>query len=209
MKTKINNEESARNRIIQICTDIFLVKGFSKISMDEIAQTLGMSKKTIYKYFSNKDELVKTAILHFRDTTLTRVESVLDDQSLDTYQRFITLLEVTGEQLSKVQQPVLEDLKKYLPDFWVVVEERRRFILKRVYGQVITEGKKEGIIREDTDVDFFLLIYMSLVTSIVNPEVMANLPYSISQVFRNIVNTLFTGILTDEAREKYHSKNQN
>lgn len=173
--------------------------------MDEIARSLGMSKKTIYKHFSSKEELVKSVILQFRDTTLSRIESVLHDDTLDQYLRLVKVLEITGQQLSRIQKPVLEDLKKYMPEFWMEIEERRRYILNQVYGRIISEGKKEGIIREDTDVDFFILMYMSLVTSIVNPDVLAKLPYNPSQVFHNIVKTLFTGILTDKARGKYEN----
>ncbi len=203
---KEKNDNAIRKRIIRKCTEIFLRNGFAKISMDEIAQSLGMSKKTIYKHFSNKEDLVKTVIISFRDQTLSRIESILDDEDIDTYLRLVKMLEATGEQLSKIQRPVLEDIKKHLPDFWIDVEKRRRTILKQVYGKIIADAKKERIVRQDTDEDFFILMYMSLITSIVNPEVMADLNYSASQVFRNIVKTLFTGILTDEARNKYESK---
>ncbi len=195
-----------RKRIIQRCMEIFLENGFAKISMDEIAQDLGMSKKTIYKHFSNKEELVKTVIISFRDETLARIESIMANEEIDTYLRLVKTLEATGEQLSKIQKTVLEDIKKYLPEFWVEVDTGRRLILKQVYGKLIGDGKKEGIIRKDTDDDFFILMYMSLITSIVNPEVMLDLNYSASQVFKNIVKTLFNGIITDEARGAYESK---
>ncbi len=165
-----------------------------------------MSKKTIYKHFSNKEELVKTVIISFRDETLARIESIMANEEIDTYLRLVKTLEATGEQLSKIQKTVLEDIKKYLPEFWVEVDTGRRLILKQVYGKLIGDGKKEGIIRKDTDDDFFILMYMSLITSIVNPEVMLDLNYSASQVFKNIVKTLFNGIITDEARGAYESK---
>jgi TetR/AcrR family transcriptional regulator, transcriptional repressor of aconitase len=195
-----------RGRIVIKCSEIFATQGFAKISMDSVARSLGMSKKTIYKYFATKEELVKTVILNFRDTTLTRIEAVLNDEEIDLYMRLEKVLEVTGEQLSKVQKPFLKDWKTYLPEFWTEIEEKRNIILKQVYARLISDGKKTGVILEDIDEDFFILMYMSLVTSIVNPEVMTNIPYTPSQVFKNIVKTLFVGILTDEARQKYQSK---
>lgn len=200
------SDQTIRDRIIHKCAELFAVRGFSKISMDEISRALGMSKKTIYKYFAGKDELVKTVILNFRDTTLSRIQTVLSDDELDFYMRLSKILEVTGEQLSKIQKPILEDLKMYMPEFWAEIEEKRRTVLRQVYGTLISEGKEAGIIRHDVDIDFFLLMYMNLVTSIVNPEVLSRIPYSPSQVFNNIVKTLFTGILTEEARNKYYGK---
>ncbi len=200
-----NTNNSIRNRIILKCTDIFASRGFGKISMDEVAQSLGMSKKTIYKHFSSKEELVKSVILNFQDTTLSRIKSVLQDNTLDQHIRLVKVLEITGQQLSQIQKPILEDLKKYLPEFWKEIEERRRLILKQVYGKLLLDGKKSGIIRRDIDVDFFILMYISLVTSIVNPDVMSKISYNPAQVFHAIVKTLFTGILTDEARGKYEN----
>lgn len=197
------SDDAIRDRIIQKCADIFANRGFAKISMDEIAGSLGMSKKTIYKYFPSKEDLVKTVILNFRDTTLSRIEAVLNDDEINQYLRLVKILEVTGEQLALIKKPMLEDFKIYMPEFWTEIEEKRRSTLKQVYGKIISEGKKSGIIRKDTDEELFILMYMSLVTSIVNPEVMTNIPYNPPQVFRTIVNTLFTGILTDEARGKY------
>lgn len=201
-----HSDNPVRNRIINKCSEIFAYSGFSKISMDEVSSSLGMSKKTLYKYFSNKEELVKTVILEFRDSTLSHIEAVLQDTDIDNYQRLVRVLDITGKQLSRIRKPILEDLRKYMPEFWTEIEERRRVILTQVYEGIISDGKKEGVFREDTDVEFFILMYMSLVTSIVNPDVLSKIPYNPSQVFQKIVNTLFTGILTDEARTRYQSK---
>jgi TetR/AcrR family transcriptional regulator, transcriptional repressor of aconitase len=200
------SDNPVRNRIIQKSTEIFLSQGFAKISMDEIARSLGMSKKTIYKYFSAKEDLVKTVMVIFRDETLSIIESTANDEELDENDRLMKIFEVTAEKLSRIQKPILEDMEKYLPDFWMEFDTKRRMMIREIYGKIIAGGKKEGIIRQDVDEEFFILIFGSLVSSIANPQVMPHIPYSLSQVYKNIIKTLFTGILTDEARKNYHNK---
>ncbi len=200
------NKSPVRDRIILQCTEIFLQSGFSKISMDEIAVSLGMSKKTIYKYFSNKEELVKTVMETFWNESLSQIDSVMKEDGVDSLLRLIKFLELAGDRASKIHKTYMEDLIKYFPDYWRGFDERRRSMLKTVVGKIMSDGKKEGVIRNEVDEDFFILVFQSVIASIANPEVMAKIPYSLHQVFKNIVEILFMGVLTKEGREKYRGK---
>lgn len=195
-----------KDHIIRRCTEIFLTDGFARVSMDHLAQELGLSKKTIYKYFSSKEELVRTVLLEFRDGTIARVEAILEEVQLDQYQKLVRVLETIGERVSKIERRLLEDLRKHMPEFWIELDVKRQTVLRKVFSEILVTGKTNGIIREDTDVDFFLMMYLNLVTALANPDVLVRIPYSPSQVFRNIAEVMFMGVLTDSARKKYRSE---
>jgi AcrR family transcriptional regulator len=198
-----NRDVEVRKRIVHTCTDLFGQHGFGKISMDEVARVLGMSKKTLYKHFSGKEEIVRTIVSNFRDETLGRIEEVSREEIDDPVLHIRKILETLGDRLSMAHRPFVLDIRRYFPEMWEEIDEARRDVIKRMFNLIFEKGREKNIFRSDIDEEFFMYMYVNSITSMVNPEMLAQLPYSTQQIFQNIIKIMFEGSLTDEARAKY------
>jgi AcrR family transcriptional regulator len=193
-----NNDEI---RIIEAATDRFMDAGLYKVTMDEIASDLRMSKKTVYKFFPSKEDLLK-AIVH---TMLKKVESEV--QAITTSEKpfeekFISILNLVGKILRRLSRPFMTDIQRFAPGLWIEIETFRREKVFSKIQQIFRQAKKEGVFREDLDPDLFFLVLTTAVQGIMNPHVLSQQPFSAEEAFKGIFRILYEGALTDEARKR-------
>ena len=195
-------ELDEKERILFTAQEKFFNQGFSKVTVDEIASDLGMSKKTIYKFFPSKDEMMR-AVIHFM---MKRVEREVDfivssnrpfDEKMTQFLAFIGSIWGRGGR----QLPV--DIKKYAPDLWKEVETFRREHLLTKVQSMFRQAKDEGVFRPDLNTELFMLMFLHVVDGIMNPTTLSENSFSANEAFRGIFKILFEGALTDEARQQF------
>lgn len=192
-----------RDRLLVRARDRFLQSGFSKVTLDELAGELGISKKTLYKFFPSKENLLRAAI----HMTMRGVEKNLDRivSSDKTFaDKLAEILMMIGRVVGRLGRPAQADLQRFAPDLWKELEEFRRVKVLTKIGAMILQAKKEGIIREDVNADVLVLMLLQSVQGIVTPDVLLQNSFSASEAFRTIFRVLFEGSLTDEARKDFH-----
>jgi AcrR family transcriptional regulator len=194
-----NNDEI---RIIEAATDRFMDAGLYKVTMDEIASDLRMSKKTVYKFFPSKEDLLK-AIVH---TMLRRVESEVQSitsSEIPFEDKFISILTLVGKILRRLSRPFMTDLQRFAPGLWKEIETFRREKVFSKIQQIFRQAKKEGVFREDLDPDLFFLVLTTAMQGIMNPQVLSQQPFSAEEAFKGIFRILYEGALTEEARIRF------
>jgi AcrR family transcriptional regulator len=194
-----NNDEI---RIIEAATDRFMDAGLYKVTMDEIASDLRMSKKTVYKFFPSKEDLLK-AIVH---TMLRRVESEVQSitsSEIPFEEKFISILTLVGKILRRLSRPFMTDLQRFAPGLWKEIETFRREKVFSKIQQIFRQAKKEGVFREDLDPDLFFLVLTTAMQGIMNPQVLSQQPFSAEEAFKGIFRILYEGALTEEARIRF------
>ena len=202
----METDTEIRERILSAARDEFFKHGFSKVTVDEIAGKTGMSKKTIYKYFESKDDIVQAVAketLNHMKTCCEEITRNEDDDFVDKLRQMMTLI---GLQYSKMGRPLIEDLQKNAPHIWKRIDEFRKERIHNDFGDLLREGMQKGMFRNDIDEQLILLIYSNAIQTIINPETLMNLPFTVVQVFEAIMKVIYEGILTDEAKRKYLSR---
>ena len=142
---------SQLERILQGSEDLFLRAGIKSITMDDIAKHLGMSKKTIYQFFKDKNDLV-TASLKRR---LIEDEKMIRDiisKSENVIEEMINMMKCSEEVLSKINPTVIHDMQKYHPESWADFQKFKAEVLISTMEDLLTKGMKQGYIRTDIDV---------------------------------------------------------
>ncbi|PKL83523.1 MAG: hypothetical protein CVV24_04450 [Ignavibacteriae bacterium HGW-Ignavibacteriae-3] len=201
----MNNDVEVRNRILLKANDMFQRFGFSKVTMEEIASGLGISKRTLYKHFSNKEHLLKEIISSIKCEVDDFIEGLLSDKSMEFIEKLKRFMNFIAKQGSRLEGPIVKDLMRSHPEFWRDIEEFRK---KKAYtnlSRLIEQGTKSGIFRKDVNTEVVVLAYVASIHSLINPEVLARLPISADEVFKDIVKILFEGIFTTEGRKKYNT----
>ena len=199
----MGNDQEIKIRILHAARDQFFNFGFTKVSVEEIATKMGMSKKTIYKFFPKKDDLVRAVI----NSTLTEVETccrnIIENEKLDSVEKLRQMMTTAALHTSKMGKPLIEDLEKNAPLVWKEISEFRNKRIYEDFGKLLHEGREQGIFRNDVDEQLVLLIYANVIRNIISPEILMQLPFTAVQVYETIVKVIFEGILTDSGR-KHH-----
>ncbi|MFQ5709266.1 MAG: TetR/AcrR family transcriptional regulator [bacterium] len=190
-------------RILDQSKEEFSNFGFSKVTMDEIAAALGMSKKTLYKYFPSKQVLLQRVMEASMNEIRVGAEQILLDPELDFMAKLQQLLAFLGEHISQTfKQPFLKDIRKSAPDAWDKIERFREEQIHTKFSALIEEGIQKGMFRGDLIRQVVVLVYFNAIQNIINPETLSQLPFTASEVFEAIIRIIFEGILTDTARSK-------
>ena len=190
-----------RQRILAFATEKFLREGFTKVTIEEIASELAISKKTFYKFFSDKDDLLD----HVMEGVLARVRTKFA-RILGSETNFIEKLSATmlflAQEVSRFGRPMQVDLQRHAPEIWRRMETFRRQRITHHLSRLLDQGMKEGLVRSEINQRLFLLSYLGAVERIVQPSVLIEESFSAREALQGIMRVFFHGILTSEASRK-------
>ena len=201
----MNEEKEIKQRIVLKADEMFRQYGFSKVTMEGIASDLAISKKTLYKHFSNKDHILKELVYTNKCEVENFIENLMAQKTMPFIEKLKTFMNFIAEQAKKLEGPMVQDLMKCNPEVWRDIEEFRTKKAYKHLSQLFAEGVESGIFRKDVNNSVIVLAYVASIHSLINPEVLAKLPISADQAFRDILKILFEGIFTTEGRKKYKS----
>ncbi|MBC7365122.1 MAG: TetR/AcrR family transcriptional regulator, partial [Candidatus Aminicenantes bacterium] len=156
MKTKSvlsvsSTGDQLRQRLLAQSRELFFRYGFSRVSMDELAEELGISKATIYRYFPDKESLLREVLREVREATLSELEELQKRSELRCREKLMSFFTSLGQTMSLINRELLKDIKFKLPDIWQEIEAFRREKIFPVFCQIVLEGVKKGEIRSDLD----------------------------------------------------------
>ncbi len=190
-----------KDRIIQRAKELFLKFNYSRVTVDEISNDLGISKKTLYKYFPSKEKLLFQVLNMMFKTIEKEVMDIVDNKDKEYLDRLIDIMAFMGEKTTLFQSPLVKEIQKRFPDLWAEINRFRKDKIRIYMGKILQEGIWKGVFREDTNIDLLIHIYYNLALTSINPEFLAEHAVTANQVFDEIITILFEGVLTDEGRE--------
>ncbi len=141
-----------KDRILQHAGALFLRNGIKSVSMDDIAAELAMSKKTLYKTFDNKDEIVLGVITQHLGKSQGEC-TYMASHAADAVKEMLDISHWAEQQFSGIHPGVFYDLRKYHPAAWALFSAHKNtFILDQIIRN-LRRGMAEGLFRADLDVD--------------------------------------------------------
>ncbi len=154
-----------KDKIIKKATDMFLKLGFKSVTMDDIAGEMCISKKTIYKYFSNKEMLIEegTEVVH------QKIHALMDkvvSKNHNAIEENFQLREMFKEMFQSFDQSPAYQLKKHYPEIYQKMMANEIEDCSQMFRQNIEKGIKQGLYRPETDVEAAVKFYYTLIFSI-------------------------------------------
>ncbi len=195
--------DEARARILEKAERTFLAHGYSRVTMDDIATELRMSKKTLYRHFSSKEELGAAALEASIARLGEKLEALLADERLDFGERLEGFARTLAGRYASAAT-VLRDLQRDAPALWQRLLELRRESVQARFGAFLAAGVKAGAIRSDVEPRLVLRMVITLVDQLMRPDVLEELGLSAEQVFPSMLGVLLDGIRT--GREPGHAR---
>lgn len=169
--------------------------------MDDISRELGMSKKTLYQYVKNKEELIHLMIqahIELEKEIMTDILKV----SKDAISEMFGVAKHVLETLSKLPSTTLYDLQKYYPKSWQLVEAfHKQFIYKSIKNN-LERGVKEKLYRSEIDCDIIAKLYVGKSTIVADESVFPSNEYNKEVLFKTYFLYHIHGIATEKGVKK-------
>ncbi len=194
-------EDIVRQRIMSGARQHFFAHGIRRVTMDDIAKELGMSKKTLYAYFPGKSELVKAVILDNFRSAEADLERITEDCSSGCPAVLHQLLATVQRRTREIQPPFLRDIRRE-PELFKLIENKRRDVVQRYFGKLLAEGRRTGILREDIAVEVVIEILLGAVQGLMNPQKFEELDLTPHAGFSAIISVILEGLVTQYGRSQ-------
>lgn len=154
-----------REKILHKAGEMFLNLGYKSVTMDDIASEMGVSKKTIYKYFENKLSLVEEATIGMHESCLTMINMIVD-QGHNPIKENFEVKKMFKEMFQTADSSPVYQLKKYYPRIHEKVMKKEMVAFSACIRSNLERGIEEGYYRSEMDVELYIQFYFSLVFGI-------------------------------------------
>ena len=195
--------QDARGRIIQQARELFFRFNYSKVSVDEIAAGLGMSKKTIYKFFPGKEAILRQIFAIMFHQVNQEARSIVENDASDFPEKLDKLLRFMARRTQLLQMPLLAEVKLRFPDLWEQVQVFRREKVAYYLRQILRQGEAEGFFQADFDIELLIHLYSNLALAAIDPVFLQQQQRTADEVFHDIITILFAGVLTEKGRQHF------
>lgn len=161
----LENTLSMKDKIINKATEMFLKLGFKSVTMDDIASEMCISKKTIYKYFCQKESLINETTEAFHNDFINGIKNIID-QNFNAIQENFEIRKMFKEMHQSTDTSPAFQLKKHYPEIYSRVATRTTNHCKSIFETNIEKGIKEGLYRADINIMSFVYFYYTLIFEI-------------------------------------------
>lgn len=199
-------QSDKEQQIIADAIKVFMTYGIKSVTMDDVAKHLRMSKKTLYQYVSNKNDLVKRCLDRDCQVTEVRVKEVLS-KGLNAIEENFEISKHILEDLKNIHPSIFYDLEKYYPDAWNTMHTLRHEFAGAVMKQNMERGIKEGLYRTDLNVEMMTRLWVARLNLIFDPNLFSLNEFDWVELYRQMFIHHVRGIASDEGL-KYIEKNQ-
>jgi len=201
----MSDEKDIKQKILHTAEEMFQKFGYSKVTMEEIASNLNISKKTLYKHFANKEHILKEMVHNNKCEVDNFIDELMKDKTTPFIDKLKNFMNFIAKVSKKIEGTMVHDIMKSHPEIWKDIEQFRENRAYKNLSDLIKDGIQNGIFRDDVNTEVVVLAYVSAIHTMINPETLSKLPISAGQAFRDILKIMFEGLFTSEGRKKYRN----
>src|SRR5260370_27428806 len=193
--------DAIRQRIVDAARIHFFSHGFRSVTMDDLEDELGTSKKTLYAHFPGKSDLLEAVLTDKFQGVETMLKEVTRSQPHDFPATLRELLAGTQRELDEIKPPFVRDMRQKAPQVFQVIERRRAALFQQYFGNLLLAGQRAGMVRKDVPANLIIEILLAVVQAIMNPPKMEKLGMMPKEGFAGILKIVLQGALTPKGRK--------
>jgi AcrR family transcriptional regulator len=190
-----------RLKILSFAQAQFVNSGFHNTTMDQIAREMRISKKTIYKHFRTKDDLIKACLDQLTSGVKKSIEQIVGGD-FNAVEKLNSIGNVLQNVALKINDKWLNDLKTHYFFIWEEIERFREININKNFKKIIEQGQREGLII-DYPPNAILTIIRSSIQAIITPDFLVNNSISAQEAAKVTLNIIFSGIFTKKGKKLY------
>ena len=193
--------DAGRQRIVEAARAHFFSHGFRSVTMDDLAEELGISKKTLYTHFPGKIALLEAVLADKLAGVSATLEKITCEHPHDFPAALHELLANTQRELDEIKPPFVRDMRQKAPHVFKMVERRRAELIERHFGKLFVQGQRTGMVRKDIPAKLMIEILLTMVQGIMNPPKMQELEMTPKEGFAGIIKIVLEGALTRKGQK--------
>ncbi len=186
-----------KEKIILSALTLFSENGIAKTSVNEIAYHAGVTRITVYRHFSDKEELVREAYLQVEEVFQQGLSALQQDPSAD----WQTILKQIGERLSALPSKDVfarfAEIKRLYPDVYSSIQEVREMSLNGIFEHIFTVTESQNLLRPGLNQTVVQAIFWELVVNIFDNPRFKTIGLSGGQLYNTMTDVLLYGILSN------------
>ncbi|MGY6522633.1 MAG: TetR/AcrR family transcriptional regulator [Mongoliitalea sp.] len=191
-----------KEKIIETAEDLFMKFGVRSVTMDDIARQAGISKKTIYQEFADKNQLVFETFAQALDKDKCKLGEHL---SLDkgVVAHMAGMSAYIRQRFADFNPLVMNEIQRYFPQCWQLFEDfKQDFVFKQLV-QVLEKGKEEGMFRAEINSEILAFLRMEQMDSLFDPIKFPPSKFNLIELHLEVFEHFLFGILTNEGKTAY------
>jgi len=187
--------------IIKSTAKIFLKYGIRSVTMDDVAKELSISKKTLYQYVTDKNDLVEKSVLYISSTfDSCHKES---ENKKNIIEKYIDLYKEISETLKENNQSFEYDLNKYYPKQFQILKNHRRKIITTKMTKDMEEGIEQGFFRPEINIKKIVLLHLIRIESLKDNELLIKYNYTLVDIIEEMFSYHLHAITTPKGINEY------
>ena len=186
-----------REKILIGAADMFLNYGFKSVTMDDLASSMGISKKTIYQHFDNKTKLVEATTAHLFDIISHGIDCICSLEK-DPIEEIYDIKVFVSEHLKDEKSSPQYQLRKYYPRIYASLQQKQFSVMQSCVQENLKRGIDQKIYRENINIEFISRIYFSGMLAIKDAELFPPKDFSMTSLMDNYLEYHLRGICTEK-----------
>ncbi|HIP37748.1 MAG TPA: TetR/AcrR family transcriptional regulator [Crocinitomix sp.] len=173
--------------------EVYMRFGIKSVTMDELARQLGISKKTIYTFVKDKNDLVTQCVKLEQEIVNSGIQKIANDEK-NAIDELFKVGELVAQRLRSVHPSIFFDMQRYHPEAYEIMNESRRELIRVNITANLKKGKEQGYYRDDINEDIISKMYIALIDVLFNGDVFPISEYSFIEVYSESFNYHMRGI---------------
>jgi len=184
-------------KIIEKATEMYLTLGFKSVTMDDIASTMGISKKTIYQHFENKNDLVEAVTMNLFETISCGIDEIVF-LNQNPIEELFTIKDFVIKNLKDDSTSPLYQLQRYYPQIHKTLMSRQFEKMGDCVLENLKKGIEQGLFRDTINLELIGRFYFAGMTSIKDTQLFNPIQFSTIEVQETYLEYHLRGISTEK-----------
>jgi AcrR family transcriptional regulator len=190
--------DAGQQQIVGAARAHFFSHGFRGVTMDDLAEELGVSKKTLYAHFPSKIALLEAVLADKFAGVQAKLNDIAHAYPHDFSGALHELLANMQRELDDIKPPFVRDMRQKAPHVFKTVERRRADLIERFFGKLFVEAQRTGMVRKDLPAKLMIEILLAAVQAIVNPAKVEELGLTPRTAFASVLRVVLDGVITNK-----------
>lgn len=185
-----------REKILAGFRELAFTVGFRRATVDELSARTGISKRTIYRYFRSKEEMIGAVMEEMLAETGKMVDSALSSRE-NPVEKLTALVRVVSQQVGLINPLILQDIQKHYPRVWNRIESFRAEKIRSIIVEMLLAGNRQGYFRE-TIPEVFITALLAGIRDVINPGFILQHGLTIEKTINAFFDIFLYGIVSGE-----------
>jgi AcrR family transcriptional regulator len=197
--------ENKEQKLLEDATKVFMQFGIKSVNMDDLARHLAISKKTLYQYFTDKEDLVYKAVASHCNREDQEIQEICK-RGLNAIDEMLEIVQFVTGLLKNIHPSVQYDMQKYHPEAYRALRDNRDRAIFDCMMHNTKKGQKEGYYRKDFNSEVIIKLYIGRMDLIFDQSIFPFEHFTFSDVYREMFRYHIRGIASEKGLEYLEQK---